>query len=228
MPTKLQQYRGMLNAQQIVDGMNAAIRNACRLADDAKTMLDLKRYPTAAALAILSIEESGKINILRGIARAPDKKACQELWNNYSNHRRKNAPWIVPDLWKKGARDLDSLLPVFDPNASHTAFLEQVKQSGLYTDYRGNSDWSEPEKEIDTKAARRLVDTAILLTPKTIITLKEIELWIKHMKPVCDAPLECQKKALLDWFTEMIKNGLLKEGDIAPEDYIWGSRSNNM
>jgi len=41
------------------------------LADDAKSLYDLARFPTVTALAILSIEESGKVTTLRGLATAP-------------------------------------------------------------------------------------------------------------------------------------------------------------
>ena len=40
---KLSQYRGKLSPAQIDDGMNAAIRNARRLSDDARTLFDLER-----------------------------------------------------------------------------------------------------------------------------------------------------------------------------------------
>ena len=40
---KLSQYGGRLTPAQIADGMNAAIRNARRLANDARTLLDLER-----------------------------------------------------------------------------------------------------------------------------------------------------------------------------------------
>ena len=65
MTRKLDSYRGRLTAAQIAQGMNAARDNAQRLATDAATLLDARRFPTAASLAFLSIEESGKISILR-------------------------------------------------------------------------------------------------------------------------------------------------------------------
>ena len=71
----LPQYKGKLDPEQIAQGMNAARRNAQRLADDAKLLLSAKRYPTAASLAILSIEESGKVSILRGIAFIPCERS---------------------------------------------------------------------------------------------------------------------------------------------------------
>ena len=70
---QLSQYNGRLTPPQIADGMNAAIRNARRLADDARTLLDLGSYPTAASLAVLSIEERGKVSILRHLAMVRDR-----------------------------------------------------------------------------------------------------------------------------------------------------------
>jgi AbiV family abortive infection protein len=45
--------------------MNAAIANAQRLAEDAQLLLDAERFPSAASLAILALEEAGKVIILR-------------------------------------------------------------------------------------------------------------------------------------------------------------------
>ncbi|MCY4131122.1 MAG: AbiV family abortive infection protein [Nitrospira sp.] len=149
METRKRPYRGKLSAEQIVDGMNAAIRNARRLANDAKTLLDLSRYPTAAALAILSIEENGKGGVLRNVAMAPNEEIRRKMWNSYTNHQRKNVAWILPDAIAEGARDLDSLRPIVDPTATHPALLDQYKQVALYTDCIGNAHWSEPEKIIE-------------------------------------------------------------------------------
>ena len=61
----LSPYRGALTIKQVAKGMNAATNNARRLAQDARLLLDNKRWPTAASVAALSIEESGKVVILR-------------------------------------------------------------------------------------------------------------------------------------------------------------------
>lgn len=59
--SKLPQFKGELSAAQIASGMNAARRNARRLADDARLLLDAERFSSAASIAVLSIEESGKV-----------------------------------------------------------------------------------------------------------------------------------------------------------------------
>jgi len=71
---KLDQYKGALSTSEITKGINAAIQNAIRLAEDAELLLGNKRYPSATSLAILSIEESGKVTILRGLSVAKDGK----------------------------------------------------------------------------------------------------------------------------------------------------------
>ena len=57
---KLDICAGRLNAESIAEGINASRANTKRLASDARLMLDAERFPTAAALAVLSIDKSGK------------------------------------------------------------------------------------------------------------------------------------------------------------------------
>jgi len=91
----------------VAEGINAACQNAKRLADDAEILLKNKRYPSAASLAILSIEESGKVSILRGLSVAKNSDDLKESWQEYRSHTKKNAAWIIADLLESGARKLD-------------------------------------------------------------------------------------------------------------------------
>jgi AbiV family abortive infection protein len=86
--------------------MNAAIRNAQRLADDAGLLLNAARLPSAAAMATLSIEESGKQSILRELATVTSPDELKAAWRRYRDHRSKNGSWILPHLVYHGARQL--------------------------------------------------------------------------------------------------------------------------
>ena len=196
-------YRGELTAAQIADGMNAARRNARRLADDAKLLLDAGSYPTAAALAALSVEESGKSSVLRGLALAPTAAARRRAWKEYQSHRSKNAAWILPQLVARGARDLDSLRLATDSSADHTALLDQIKQLGLYTDCLGHAHWSEPADVINESLASSLVGIADLLVNAEIVSEREMALWVEHMRPNSGAPLDQMRAALLNWYAAM-------------------------
>ena len=221
-------YTGKLSAAQIAHGMNIACRNARRLADDAKLLLDAGRYPTAASIAALSIEESGKVSLLRGLASAPNKEVRRRNWKDYRNHRSKNVAWILPDLVAQGARDLDSLRLAAVPSSDHTAVLNQVKQIGFYTDSWGDAQWTDPEAVIDENMSRSLVDIADLLAKSRVVTVKEVELWIKHMRPVYGAALDEMKTALLDWYSEMRENNLWEDGDISVEAFVLGNQDGKL
>ena len=208
---KLSQYRGDLNAAQIADGMNAARRNARRLADDAQSLWRLSRYPTATALAILSIEESGKVTILRGLARVPTPELRRQHWKEFRSHRKKNVAWVIPELYRDGARTLESLRLAATPSAPHTALLDQLKQISLYVDCLGDANWSEPEAVIDESLSRYIVGTADMLAKGGTITELEVRLWIEHMSPTYDQSLERQKTSLQSWYAAMKENGLWDE-----------------
>ena len=216
---KLNQYKGRLDPTQIAGGMNAASRNALRLADDAALLLKKGRFASAAALAILSIEESGKNPILRGMAVAKTDAAILECWRHYRSHTTKNPLWILPQLFFQGARRLHDFSEVFDPNAEHPYLLEQLKQISLYTDCLGDAHWSEPGQVINEDLAKMLVQTAQILCSRTEKTAQEIKLWIKHMGPVwghstwMDAALE-------NWYAEMQELGLVQEGGNEMKEFI--------
>lgn len=116
---KLDSYKGRLTAAQIAEGMNAALKNCNRLADDAAMLLEARRYPSAMALAILAIEEAGKISILRRLAVAMSEGECADAWKEYRSHTSKSAMWVFPSLVAAGARNLEDFRPLFCPDGEH-------------------------------------------------------------------------------------------------------------
>lgn len=184
-----EQYRGPLTAAQIADGMNAAVRNARRLVEDAETMLAASRWPSATALAILSIEESGKVSVLREIAVADTQERLKDAWRSYRSHQRKNFTWLLTDFVKKGARTLDDLAPLADPESDHPVVLDSVKQIAIYTDCYGQRHWSEPHAVADEQLARSLTSIARVHIGRGPHSAREVELWCAHMGPVWRTPM---------------------------------------
>lgn len=208
-------YRGPLSPKLAAEGINAAAHNARRLLSDAKLLLEAERFPTAAALATLSIEESGKVSILRGMVGQASPDILREEWRRYRDHRAKNGAWILPDLAAKGARRLHELRDVVNRDGEHTALLNSVKQIGFYTDCYAQGHWSEPEKVIDAELARSLVQIAELLAGREeTVTVRELELWAQHVAPALRTP--DASFALLRWATAMYQEGL---STTTPQDY---------
>jgi AbiV family abortive infection protein len=219
----LNQYKGQLSASQVAEGMNAASRNAKRLSEDAELLLEKERYPSAASLAILSIEESGKLSILRELTLARNEKELKEAWKGYRSHTKKNVTWVLPDLVKAGARKLEDFRPIFEEDAEHPYVLDYIKQIGFYTDCLGDAHWSIPEEIVDKGLAKMLVGLSKIFASNKEITEKEIELWIKHLGPVWKKNMAWMKHALENWYDEMQESGLAPDGINAMREFIKGN-----
>ncbi len=216
----LNQYKASLTADQVAEGMTAANRNAKRLLEDAKLLLDARRFPSAAALSILSIEESGKNSVLRGLALANSADELKRGWRDYRSHTKKNVAWILPDLAAKGARSADELQPIFDEQSDHPYVLEQVKQISLYTDCLGKAHWSIPDDVIDEPLARGLLQIAEIFSQDRVIETEEIELWIEHLGPGWQGPDRWVRKALVNWHKAKVKRGLISSSESEMEQYL--------
>jgi AbiV family abortive infection protein len=217
---KLDAYLGGLSAAQTAAGMNAAAKNARRLAEDAATLLALGRFPTAASLAILAIEEGGKTSILRELALATSHVEIAKAWKDYRSHTRKNVLWLLPQLVIQGARKLADLRPLFDETSDHPFILDQVKQLGFYTDCLGRARWAVPT-DMDENLAKALVQTAqMFASSDREYTEREIELWIEHIGPVWKRSRALMEQGLINWYAAMQGAGLAPEGPNGMEQFI--------
>lgn len=213
MKKKLDAYKGRLTPAKISEGMNAACRNANRLVDDAFLLLGARRFPSALALAILAIEEAGKLPILTRLAIARSDAEYAEIWKEYRSHTSKNRMWTFPSLVAAGARALEDFRPLFSPGAEHPYKLDQLKQIAFYTDCLGNAHWSNPEEVIDESLAQSIAQTAKILAGSPTHTEKEITLWIEYMAPAfASNDLELMKHAFTSWYQAMETNGLMPSG----------------
>ncbi len=135
MGKKLEQYSGALSREQIAQGMNLAKKNAWRLYEDADVLFQAGRLPSAMSLAILSIEESGKVNILRRMSTETTPEAHKALWKEYRSHTKKNLMWtLLSCVRRDGATKLQDFAPLFDESSDHPFLLDQLKQLAFYSD----------------------------------------------------------------------------------------------
>ncbi|MDR3371305.1 MAG: AbiV family abortive infection protein [Rhodoferax sp.] len=201
--------------------MNAATSNAKRLQEDAQALLDAGRAPTAASLAALSIEESGKVSILRQLATATTPEEVAVAWKSYRSHTRKNVQWLLPELAVKGARKLEDFRSLFEEGAEHPVVLDHVKQLGFYTDCLGNCHWSTPIEVVDAQLAKSLVQIANLFVSEREITVTEIELWVTHVGSASKGDLAGMKQALVAWYAAMQEAGLYQSGVNEMERFIY-------
>jgi AbiV family abortive infection protein len=204
----LSPFRGHLTANEVANGINAAIRNAKRLAADAKILLDAKRYPSAASMAALSVEESEKVSTLRAMCLSRSKSELMGAWKDYRSHHPKNTAWILSELIQKGARHLSEFKDATDTNGETVEVLDMLKQLGFYTDSYRKGFWTEPSAMIDSTVAKTLVEIAESMCAKAEVTPREIELWVEHVGPAWLS--RKMPDALMRWAKAMEQEGLAK------------------
>jgi AbiV family abortive infection protein len=202
----LSPFRGTLTATEVAAGINAAIRNAKRLAADAKILFEAGRYPSAASMAALSVEESEKVSTLRAMCLSRNKSELLGAWKDYRSHHPKNTAWILAELISKGARHLSEFKDATNTDGDAVEVLDMLKQLGFHTDSYRKGYWTEPSAMIDSTVARTLVEIAESLCAKTEITPREIELWIEHVGPAWLS--RRMPDALMRWAQAMEHEGL--------------------
>ncbi len=208
---QLSAYRGELSAKEVADGINTAIRNAKRLAADAKLMLDAKRYPTAASLAIISIEETEKVSTLRAMSVAQSKDELAQAWEDYRGNRPQGTAWIAAELDAKGAGHLSGFSEAMEKDDHHPGMLAILKRLGVHTECYRKGYWSEPAVVIDANAAAVLVRIAEQACAKNEISDREIALWVEHVGPAWHSSK--MPDALLKWAQAKEEEGLIKPNE---------------
>lgn len=216
-----------LTPAQASRGIAAAIRTARGLLSDGALLLEKKRWQRAAALSILAIEEMGKVEILRSILLARSEEELMSEWRAYHNHKKKNPGWILLDLVRGGAKKFEHFKPIVDPRSDHSEFLERIKQECLYSNISPTGDWSSPEQKVGVDVAKATFEAAMVLVPRGALAMtseEELELWVKHLRPVWRGSMEQMKKALVACYTEAEARGLLPADTTAAGmlDFLFG------
>jgi AbiV family abortive infection protein len=213
-------YTGPLIPAQAASGIDAAMRTARSLLRDSKLLLENERWQRATALAILAIEEMGKVEILRSILLARDAGELVTEWRTYRSHTRKNASWIFLDLVRKGARKLGDFRPIFNTRSGHGKFLDAVKQECFYSDVSYEGGWFSPEQRVKPELAKTVFTVARTLVqdgPSPMTSEAELKLWVKHLRPVWKGPMSEMKKALAACYAEAEAKGILQGKSTAAE-----------
>ncbi|MBK7946775.1 MAG: AbiV family abortive infection protein [Flavobacteriales bacterium] len=151
------QYSQRLSPRKAAEGMAAATENAVSLLSDAQLLFDNVRYERSVALAILAIEDAGKVSILRLILVQDDPKEINRSWKDYRSHTSKNVQWQLPALVADGAGQLEEFRGLFDRNSSHAAQLDTLKQAAFYTDAVGACDWTTPKQIVTKEVAEAIM-----------------------------------------------------------------------
>jgi AbiV family abortive infection protein len=197
------------------------LANAHSLLADAELLLGQGRWPRAVALSILAIEEASKPSLIRAVLLARNEAELRQEWRAFRSHVQKNVGWILPEIAAERAQMLDDLRPIFDPDSDHPQVLEAIKQAAIYSDAYGDCHWSQPGHVFSQAEARSFVNLARLLAGRdregAMTSEPELQLWVKHMRPVWKGPVADMKHALALCYAEAEQRGVLRGGGSASD-----------
>lgn len=190
------QYSGPLTKEQAEKGIRAAINNSRALLSDAQLLLENGRCERAGALAILALEEIGKVIVVRLIYESRDEKQLKLNWRDYRSHKRKNFSWLLPlaalsqssDILNSSRKLEDLLEDALEDLLEDAQVFDAVKQALFYSDAVARCQWREPSsrKEVVSDFVRSLVRSANLLiggVHKALIENDGIKSWLDGMTP---------------------------------------------
>ena len=209
---RLRSYKGRLTVSQAAAGISVAIANARQLADDAELLRDHGRWPRASSLAILAIEEAGKIPLIRHLLLVESDSDIERLWKDYRSHTKKNVMGAFLDHVTPSPR-IEDFRPLFDATSDHPQRIDALKQLSFYSDCLSDCRWSAPSEVIDESTAISLCLIARLSAPAhdgPMTSAEELELWVKHLKPAWGSDMSQMKKAVQNCFSDAAKRGVLR------------------
>lgn len=170
MEKKKKIYEGTLNIRDYKIGAEKLIINAASLVEDARFLLKENRISSAIALAIIAIEEIGKIGILFRVSEC-DENCLKNYWSEYNKHEKKMDAWIVEHMRDRGK---------FDPlensdnekRRTYAKALNLLKQYSLYVDCIPDSQdrpkWRSPVELSDREITRDIAERIVLSTEEYV------------------------------------------------------------
>ncbi|WP_406630016.1 AbiV family abortive infection protein [Amycolatopsis sp. WGS_07] len=157
-----------LTRPQLMALAQAALDNAVGLLDDARILLEMRRWPRACSLAVLAAEEYGKF-YLSVVTALQLKTATTEIWTkfwkDFGGHQPKYTNLIgqfvdSQDWGPVGGPGDAEWLNAWNSRSQRAADSDKLKQKGFYVDVdRGTGAVLTPTQSIDEDSAIQQVET---------------------------------------------------------------------
>jgi AbiV family abortive infection protein len=199
-----------LTPKQAAEGIVFIQNNANELLSDAEILFQNGRYERSTDLSILAIEEIAKVSIIRAIL-VSEQKDLKNEWKSFRSHTDKNWFLIFLNHVKGSGDKLETFKNVFKDSEGKQR-IEDFKQSLIYVNH-GAKGWSLPKTHISKDVAESIINAAkyfVNTDEEVMASEPELQLWVKHLKPVWKQDMETMKAALLNCYKEAQELGVLK------------------
>lgn len=183
-------------------------KNAQSLSFDALLLKEHNRLSRSISLAVLAIEEIGKMEIVRRIFRCKDSNQRAKLWNDFRNHKAKNNQWVFYYLKINNAtkKDYDDIVGK-GKNASN--FLDGLKMSAFYVDIDNKGKIYSPD-HLDERLSIETIEamTALIVnTPQNLYSSAYFEV----LNEILNKDGSYNQ---LELYTKLFERGVIEEAQL--------------
>ena len=206
-----------ITIEQALEGLRLSLANAEALLDDAKTLLANGRPTRAVALAVLAMEELGKLPRYASVDRYEREGRMKEWWAWYRDHGEKITMHGWADLHGRSPDEVARSIVELE-NGSVAASLHQLKMRALYTDFDGNRFFSPMELRDSEELARSLIADVERVLPlhRDRVAAASPEAWAEAGRQMDELTERARRegRSVGDLITERMSNapdGLLQD-----------------
>jgi hypothetical protein len=165
---------GALCEASVEAGIEGLRANAERHLRDAKLLFAAERYPSAAMLAAMALDEMARIPILLDLAAAKGASKIKRLWAAF-HEGKVGFPWVV--FHRDDA-------PIAEDELNST--LDLVKRLGRSVDCLKSGNWTDPASLINRSLAEALLGTAERICGHPL-SGPAVRLWIETSRSMARA-----------------------------------------
>ncbi len=159
-----ERYSRHLSLEQISIGISSCIDNALNIFGDAMILHRHKRYPRALALLLTSIQEAGKVSLLRqmSLLSSKDQKEWSRLWKRFRDHKTKDARGQSTKINQDVKGDPgEAFWQQCVYNKTFAPAKEKIRQCALYVDFISKDcAWWSPS-EITAELVEHAIDDVV-------------------------------------------------------------------
>jgi len=200
-------YRGVVTKAGAEAGIKALRENAARLARDARLLLHAERYPSAAMLAAMALDEIARIPLLMELFLSDAAPKRERLWRRFREaHHDFRWDMFQPGQAKAVADDINQAISF-------------VRTIGHSTECLGPGNWVDPMWLVHPGLAKELVATADLLCLGEV-SMRGVEIWLAILQ---STPKDGASLRALDRF-----HGALKADGLESEAYALENLRKNI
>jgi AbiV family abortive infection protein len=194
-------FTGPLSVTSAIKGAQLLQENAARLTEDAKLLLQAKRYPSAAMMAVMALNELSRIFHPLILASLRTPKQLVAGWKQFRSNRHDFA-------WSIFQRRIDWLVAGAMSDQEVNDMLSFISALGSGAEYIAPGLWIDPNELITAELAASIVGTAELFCKKTVKP-RSMEIW---METVGSLPRNATIEVALKKYQAMLESeGLAQE-----------------